>query len=117
MKNVDNLEHKKSLLANQMAPKLPNPEIFHDNDNTVVFPNPEADQAFVALTHSPKASLGRNTMQAFESLVSPENQGSLDRVDHNRPRILMPNDQQDRAHMKINFPGRIDTSIPGGLSD
>lgn len=34
-------------------------------------------------------------MQAFGSLISPENQGSLDRVDHKRPKILVQNDNTD----------------------
>lgn len=63
-----------------MAPKLPNPDVFNDNDYTVVFPHPDIEhQAFLAMTHSSKGmSLGRNTMQAFGSIVSPVNQGSLD---------------------------------------
>lgn len=77
---------------------FPNPEIFQDNDYTVVFPHPDVNhQAFMGITNSSKGmSLGRNTMQAFGNLISPERQGSLDRAnkDNKRPKILVQNDDK-----------------------
>jgi hypothetical protein len=57
-----------------------------------VFPHPDVNHtAFMGMTNSSKGMslTGRNTMQAFGNLISPERVGSLDRADNKRPKILV----------------------------
>jgi hypothetical protein len=64
-KNIEQLDMKKSQLADKMAPILPNPDIFHDNDRAIVHPHPEAIEQLGNITggSSSKAfSIGRDTM-------------------------------------------------------
>jgi hypothetical protein len=63
-KNIEQLDLNKSQLADKMAPILPNPDIFHDNDHAIVYPHPDAaDGELPNITASSKAfSIGRNTM-------------------------------------------------------